>query len=316
MSHSSTYHSYSVELAIELKSRDKAIIIHHFQHWIKINRRKKSDRHFKDRHWWTYQKIEDICASLPEFTPDSLKHHIETLVTENILIKGNYNKFKIDKTCWYAFVDEDKFLGTDENSNNPYERGKPPSTGENPYRGGENPNAIPDPKSSDPKSSDKKIYKKGRSAPPSANASALADFFLMKIKEVKPDFKPLAFKKWALDFESMLKEGRDFDLAKKIIEYLVTDKANLIYVQSASKFKKNFDSLQMKMELKEERLITSINREYSLKLKDKYPEQLKSLKFDDKFVGNRETGKEIPFNLPPTQFKEIFVTLFGGQHVR
>lgn len=314
MTHSDTHHSFSVELAIKF-GVEKAILIHHFQHWIKFNRRRKSQKHFKEGRWWTYQTRDEIENFLPYMDKQKLRYQLDKLFDEEILVKGNFNKSKIDKTIWYAFADEGEFLGP-EDSNNVYESGKPQSIAENRNPSAENRIAIPDPKSSDPKTTDKKIYKNGRSAPPSADAQALADFFLMKIKEVKPDFRPIAFSKWAQDFEYMLKEGRDFELAKKIIEYLVTDKSNLIYVQSASKFRKAFDSLQMKMELKQERLGTTKNREYALKLKGKYPEQLKSLKFDDKFVGNRETGKEIPFNLPHEQFKDVFVTLFGGEHVR
>jgi hypothetical protein len=314
MSHSSTHHSFSVELAIKYKM-EKAAIIHHLQHWIKLNRRKKSDKHFIEGRWWTYQTLSDLADYLPYMSSEEIKYHMEQLVEMGVILKGKYNKSKIDKTTWYAFKDESLFLG-EEDSNNPYERENSLSTGKIPSPSGKIPSPIPDPKSSDPKTTDIKISKRGRSAPPSADASGLADFFLMKIKEVKHDFKPQAFQNWAYDFEAMLKEGRDLDLAKKIIEHLVKDKANLIYVQSAKKFRKDFDALQIKMEVAQSKVIINQNRQYALNMKAKYPEQLKALKFDDKFVGNRETGKEIPFDLLPQVFIEVFVTLFGGQHVR
>jgi|GEM_PF-6328044 hypothetical protein len=138
------HHSYSVALAIELKDRDKAIIIHHFQYWINLNKRKKSPKNFRENRYWTFQTIDDIHAALPEFTKDSLIHHLNVLVEKKILLKGNFNKSRIDKTCWYAFQDEEKFLDKEE-SNYVYERGKPLSTGENPHPVGENPKAIPDP---------------------------------------------------------------------------------------------------------------------------------------------------------------------------
>lgn len=149
MSHSDTHHSFSVEIAIKY-GLEQATLIHHFQHWIKLNRRKKSEKHFREGKWWMFQKRADIQATLPYLTEESIRHHCDELVKKNVLIKGNFNKFKIDKTIWYAFVDENEFLGK-EDSNNVYERGKPQSSGENPNRSGENPNAIPDP-NSNPKS--------------------------------------------------------------------------------------------------------------------------------------------------------------------
>ena len=72
----------------------------------------------------------------------------------------------------------------------------------------------------------------------------------------------------------------------------------------------------MQMEAGREDQTVAKNRQYALTLKEKYPDQLKTLFFDKNFIGNRGTGKEIPFNLPHEQFKEILISLFGGQHVR
>lgn len=254
MSYSNTHHSYSVELAIELKDRDKAIIIHHLQHWIKLNRRKKSERHFRQERWWTYQTIEDICASLPEFTPDSIIHHLGALVDMKIIVKGNFNKLKIDKTCWYAFVDEQKFLGEDENSNNVYERGKPRSIGENPCPEGENPRPIPDPKSSDPKSSDKDLNSssevKKKETGPSAQASVLADEFYLALKDAHgEDFKKPNLENWAMHFDRMIRiDGRETSMIRKVMNWAVNDSFWKPNILSAAKLREKFLTLKLQME--------------------------------------------------------------------
>ncbi len=150
----SIHHSFDVDLAVQF-GMEKAVIIHHFQHWIRLNRRKK--KNIRDGHCWSYQKREDISAHLPYLTLDSVRYHLEDLVEKGILKTANYNRAKFDKTLWYAFVDEERF-GVDQktlddldNSNNFYERGKPRSKGENPVREGENPTPIPDTKKEDAK---------------------------------------------------------------------------------------------------------------------------------------------------------------------
>ena len=145
MSHSDTHHSFSVELAIKY-GIEQAIIIHHFQHWIKFNRRKKSVKHFINQRWWTYQKRSDIQAILPYLTEDSIRHHCEELVDKGVLLVGKFNKMKMDRTLWYAFSDEKEFLG--EEIKEMFTKGENPnSIGENPNTFGENPTAIPDPNS-------------------------------------------------------------------------------------------------------------------------------------------------------------------------
>lgn len=313
MSHSDTHHSFSVELAIKY-GMEKAALIHHFQHWIKFNRRKKSAHHNRDGHWWMYQKRSDIQAAIPYLTMPSIRHHCDELVNLGVLKKGNYNKLRIDTTIWYAFTNEAEFLGP-EDSNNPYERGKPQSSDENLNPSDENLTPVPDP-NSDPKATDIGKSNKGQKSLPSADAEALAQFFLEKIKEKKPDFKPKAFQKWAYEFDLLLnKDGRDPERVKQVICWVTRDLKNLVYVLSASKLREKFDEQEMRMQATGEKDVVRINREYALQLKQKYPEDLKHLKFDDKCVGNRAAGKEIFFNMNHEAFKDAFLALFGGQRV-
>lgn len=162
MSHTSTHHSFSVELAMEY-GVEKAILIHHFQHWIKFNRRKNSPKHFKDKRWWSFQTREDIEAYLPYLDSQKIRYHMDALCEDcGVFIKGNYNKSRFDKTTWYAFRDEERFLG-EEVSNNSYESGKPPSTADNRNGCADNRKPIPDP-NSDTKTTE--INPKREEAPP------------------------------------------------------------------------------------------------------------------------------------------------------
>ena len=166
MSFSSQHHSFDIKLAAKYGIQ-KAILIHHFQHWIRVNRKRK--KNIRNDKCWSYQSRADIAAHFPYLTEDSVIHHIEGLLKDGILISDNFNRAKFDKTLWYAFADE-KLFGVDQESidqmegysNNSYERGKPLSKGENPSREGENPGPIPDTKKEDTKETLSKERESGK----------------------------------------------------------------------------------------------------------------------------------------------------------
>lgn len=127
---SSFNHSFSVDLATELGSVDLAILVHHFQYWIRFN--KNLNRNKKNGHYWTYQTRKEIVAHFPYWTADQVRRYVDKLVERKILMKGNYNKNPEDNTMWYAFVDEEKYLGLIS-----------PGSGESARGSGESANPIP-----------------------------------------------------------------------------------------------------------------------------------------------------------------------------
>jgi hypothetical protein len=119
---SSEHHSFDVYLAAEYGIQE-AIMIHHFQHWIGVNMRKKNGKkqNFRNGKWWTYDTIDNIAAHFPYWSKDQVVTIIERLCKgksrfektkkfEPVLIKGNFNKVKYDRTLWYAFANEEKFI--------------------------------------------------------------------------------------------------------------------------------------------------------------------------------------------------------------
>jgi hypothetical protein len=147
----------------------------------------------------------------------------------------------------------------------------------------------------------------------SACASALAQFFLEKIKEKKQSFKPQAFTKWALEFDLMMnKDGRTEERIKQVIEYLTSDISKLRWVLSAKKLRSQFDALEFDLEASSLKNRANTNREYARKMKDQYPEQMRALSFDSKYAKNISTLKDVPFDLPPETFKDALLSMFGG----
>ena len=144
----SSHHSFDIHVAAQY-GIEEAIMIHHFQHWIGINQRR--GKHHHEGRTWTYQSLEYIAAHFPYMTREQVRETIDKLcygknrkgskaeAFEPVLMKGNFNKTKMDKTLWFAFVNEKIFT-----------KGEiPKSCGEIPNSYGEIPTPIPDTKTTD-----------------------------------------------------------------------------------------------------------------------------------------------------------------------
>ena len=151
----------------------------------------------------------------------------------------------------------------------------------------------------------------------SADADSLCTFFFEKIRERNPGFKEPNLKKWRSEFDCLLRiDKRGVEDVKKLIEWASTHKWWKVACLSPSKLRKEYDSMAMQMGGESEKDLVRKNRIYAIQLKEKFPDQMKLLSFDDKYAMNRSLGKEIPFNLPEGTFREALITMFGGTYVR
>lgn len=100
---------YSVRVAT-LYGPDCATFINHLQYRIGENR--SEGRYFYDGRYWTYNSTNSLIERLyPYWSQDQMDRIIKKLVDAGVILIGNYNKMPGDRTRWYAFVDENKFLG-------------------------------------------------------------------------------------------------------------------------------------------------------------------------------------------------------------
>ena len=87
-----------------------AIMIRHFQFWIVKN--KANGTHLHDGRTWTYNTVEALAEIFDYWTPKQVRRILEGLLRKEVLIKGNYNITSYDRTSWYAFTDEERFIQT------------------------------------------------------------------------------------------------------------------------------------------------------------------------------------------------------------
>lgn len=79
---------------------NEAIVLQQIHYWIEINR--KAEKNFHEEKYWTYNTIQDWQKEFPFWSVDTVKRTLAKLRKANILITGNFNKQKRDKTLWYT----------------------------------------------------------------------------------------------------------------------------------------------------------------------------------------------------------------------
>lgn len=80
----------------------EAVIINHFQFWIKYNKRSARNEH--DGRTWTYQSTRSLTEAFPYLSAKSIWGALDRLTKAGVIMKGNYNANAYDRTLWYAFV--------------------------------------------------------------------------------------------------------------------------------------------------------------------------------------------------------------------
>lgn len=77
-----------------------AIFLQSIAHWTHNNLTNK--RNLIDGHCWTYNSLEALGETFTYWSKKQLETVIKNSLKSGLLIKGNHNKHKYDRTCWYA----------------------------------------------------------------------------------------------------------------------------------------------------------------------------------------------------------------------
>lgn len=94
-------HSFNENVAAQYGIAE-AVLIDHFQYWIKLN--KRNERHDHEGRTWTYATAKSLSEWFPYLSEKQIWLAISKLVDAGVLIKGNFNRTKYDRTTWYAFT--------------------------------------------------------------------------------------------------------------------------------------------------------------------------------------------------------------------
>lgn len=104
-------YAFNINLAKDL-GLEEAIMMKHFQFWIAKN--KANGKHFHDDRTWTYNSVKAFDKQFPFWTPSKIRRILKSLIDQKVLIVGNYNSAKYDRTKWYSIADEQTFVDFDK----------------------------------------------------------------------------------------------------------------------------------------------------------------------------------------------------------
>jgi hypothetical protein len=80
---------------------NEAIVLQQLHYWIEKN--KATATNFRDCHYWTYGTLQEYTdRDFPFWSMDTVRRTITKLISLGFVVRGNYNKMKMDKTSWYA----------------------------------------------------------------------------------------------------------------------------------------------------------------------------------------------------------------------
>mgnify|MGYP001172850965 CR=1 FL=1 len=75
---------------------NEAIVLQQLHYWLQVS------NHYIDGRKWIYNTYEDWEKQFPFWSNRTIRRTITKLKNDGIILTGNFNKLKIDKTTWYS----------------------------------------------------------------------------------------------------------------------------------------------------------------------------------------------------------------------
>lgn len=104
-------------LAKELGNLNEAVFLQQLHYW--LNRKKEEGVNsacFIEERYWVYNSLDDWLKQFVWMSKKTLQRTINSLVSKGFVIKGNFNRTKMDQTCWYT-IDYDCFFAIEKAMN-------------------------------------------------------------------------------------------------------------------------------------------------------------------------------------------------------
>lgn len=100
--------SFNGEVA-KLYGVPEAIFLNNLKFW--INHNKANGKNLREGRTWTYNTLEAFQEIFPFWTERQIRSIVGKLVEEKVILRDNkFNRFKNDRTNWYAFVNENEWI--------------------------------------------------------------------------------------------------------------------------------------------------------------------------------------------------------------
>ena len=96
-------HFFDIKVA-ELYGVNCAVILENIYYWIEHN--KANGTNFHDGRFWTFNSTKAFKELFPYLSKKQIETALNKLRDAGILVTGNYNQLKYDRTLWYAITEK------------------------------------------------------------------------------------------------------------------------------------------------------------------------------------------------------------------
>lgn len=100
-------HSFDSEVAKEY-GLVEAILLQNFAFWIAKN--EANERNYYDGRYWTYNSVKAFQELFPYITTKQLRRALDHIIAEGLIMTGNYNADRYNRTLWYALTEKGKCI--------------------------------------------------------------------------------------------------------------------------------------------------------------------------------------------------------------
>jgi hypothetical protein len=94
-------HAFNTNIAAEYDV-NIALLIQHFKHWTFNNLANKRNLH--EGLCWTYNTVQAFCEIFHYWTRHQIEHLLKKAEAQELIVSGNHNQNKYDRTKWYALT--------------------------------------------------------------------------------------------------------------------------------------------------------------------------------------------------------------------
>lgn len=100
-------HIFDVDIAKQY-GVNAAILLENISYWIKQN--EANETNFYDGYYWTFNSRRAYRELFPYMSERQINTAFEKLISDGLIITGNYNKVAYDRTLWYALTQKGKCI--------------------------------------------------------------------------------------------------------------------------------------------------------------------------------------------------------------
>jgi hypothetical protein len=94
--------SFEGEVA-EIVGTNAAVIAYNIKHWCIKNEANKSETHFHEGRYWTFNSVAAFNQIFYFMTPKQIRTALNKLVESGVIVAGIFNEAGYDRTKWYSY---------------------------------------------------------------------------------------------------------------------------------------------------------------------------------------------------------------------